>query len=244
MPSATFAAAPHGPIAPNPFNNIDLDEATAFIQVATSISPALQHLQKRRIPYKTASIPSFSKVVAILGRRRASVRSHRHRRLESNGSAFHGTWNDCSDVYFARATKPTQRGDLAGDRVSTRAQPAAEAWRPILYLAAKTQMSSTNEAFAKVCRFLSIAVLSCLLGTAGIWLYYNRAEILNRGPSAEKNGTWFTRWAGVDATKLKDHGTGELFDEQPFAPTNFEFDPEMLRQVHRPFEFQSTSGNR
>jgi hypothetical protein len=100
-------------------------------------------------------------------------------------------------------------------------------------------MPGTNTNLDKFSRFVSIAVLSCLLITGGLWVYHNRAEIVDgAGTSNKEPGNWFTRWAGVDATKLKDHGAGFDFGEQgtPFK-TELQFDPDWFQKMHQPVEF-------
>jgi hypothetical protein len=99
-------------------------------------------------------------------------------------------------------------------------------------------MSAENGMLATLSRFVSIAVLSCLVITGGLWFYQNRAEIVGGDETFSKNGNWFTRWAGIDHTKLKQHPTGFDFSEQasPFK-TEFEFDPDWLKNMHGTVEF-------
>jgi hypothetical protein len=98
-------------------------------------------------------------------------------------------------------------------------------------------------------RFLSIAVLSCVLMTGGMWLYQNRNDIAGGIDSFRKEGgfhsvTWFMRWCGVDSTKLKEDGH-ELFDKQKaIVPTKFEMDPDWIKQLHQPYQFDWDSNNR
>jgi hypothetical protein len=105
-------------------------------------------------------------------------------------------------------------------------------------------MPATNGTFAAFTRFVSIAVFSCLLITGGLWAYHNRAELLG-DKSDKKNGNWFTRWAGVDATKLKEHDSGFDFGEQesPFK-TEFAIDPDWIQKMNSGVNFDWDSGNR
>jgi hypothetical protein len=103
-------------------------------------------------------------------------------------------------------------------------------------------MSSNPTAFARISRFVLIAVLSCVVMTGGMWAYNKRAELVNGIGTFQQDGefqpgTWFTRWAGVDTTKIKDHGS-EIFGEQKAAiPTAIEMDPDWLKNLHQPVEF-------
>ena len=102
-------------------------------------------------------------------------------------------------------------------------------------------MSSNNETLAGVTRFVSVAVLTCLLMTGGMWLYHNRVEIV-AGTSASadggsQSGNWFTRWAGVDTTRLNVDDSHKLFPDQPPAlPAIQEFDTEWTKQFHQPVQ--------
>jgi hypothetical protein len=103
-------------------------------------------------------------------------------------------------------------------------------------------MSSNPTAFAKVTRFVSIAVLSCAVMTGGMWAYNNRDEIVNyvRGTPNDGragSGTWFTRWAGADTTRLKDHGTDFFGEQKAVLPTTIEMDPNWIKNLHQPVEF-------
>jgi hypothetical protein len=91
-------------------------------------------------------------------------------------------------------------------------------------------MPAENQTFATISRFVSIVVLSCLVITGGMWFYQNRAEIAG-GESNKDGSTWFTRWAGVDHTKLKEHPAGIEFSESPFK-TEFAIDPDWIKNLH------------
>ena len=106
-------------------------------------------------------------------------------------------------------------------------------------------MPGTNTSLEKFSRFVSIAVLSCLVITGGLWFYHNRAEVGGGAGNTSKDGTWFTRWAGIDHTKLRDHGTGFDFNEQvtPFK-TDLQFDPDWFQKMHGTVEFDWDSSNR
>ena len=91
------------------------------------------------------------------------------------------------------------------------------------------------ETIATFTRFVSIAVLSCLLMTGGMWFYHNRAEIVE-GTDSPEGGNWFTRWAGIDATKLTDEYTKNLMGEHVTKlPLQFEIGPEMIQQLHKSY---------
>jgi hypothetical protein len=96
-------------------------------------------------------------------------------------------------------------------------------------------MPGTTTTLEKISRYVSIAVLSCLVITGGLWFYHNRGEIGGAGISS-KDGTWFTRWAGIDHTKLKEHPAGIEFGKSPFK-TDFEFDPDWIKNLHGGVEF-------
>jgi hypothetical protein len=97
----------------------------------------------------------------------------------------------------------------------------------------------------KFSRIVSFVVFSCLLVAGGMWFYLNRAEIAGGADNSSKDGTWFTRWAGIDHTKLRDHGTGFDFGEHatPFE-TKFEFDPDWIKNMHGGVQFDWDSNNR
>jgi hypothetical protein len=107
-------------------------------------------------------------------------------------------------------------------------------------------MPTPNGTMAGIARFVSIAVLSCLLITGGMWVYQNRDEILGDSASeGRRSGTWFTRWAGVDATRLKVEQSPNWFDEQsPKFPTAFEFDGTTIQQLNQPVQFDWDTRNR
>jgi hypothetical protein len=109
-------------------------------------------------------------------------------------------------------------------------------------------MSANPSALVQFSRFLSIAVLSCVLMTGGMWLYQNRNDISGGINSFKEGGfhpvTWFMRWCGVDTTKLKEDGR-EVFDkEKAIVPTKFEMDPESIKQLHQRYQFDLDSNNR
>jgi hypothetical protein len=106
-------------------------------------------------------------------------------------------------------------------------------------------MPGTNTSLEKLSGFVSIAVLSSLVITGGLWFYHNRGEIVGGAGNSSKDGTWFTRWAGIDHTKLKEHGSGFDFSEHatPFK-SDLELDPDWLQKLHGGVQFDWDSSNR
>jgi hypothetical protein len=98
-------------------------------------------------------------------------------------------------------------------------------------------MPSNNQTLATFSRVVSVIVFSCLVIAGGMWFYQNRAEILD-GRGSSKDGTWFTRWAGIDHTRLKAQPAGFDFSEQesPFK-TKFEFDPDWIQKMNGGVQF-------
>jgi hypothetical protein len=109
--------------------------------------------------------------------------------------------------------------------------------------AESAKMSASATKIGAVYRFASVAVLSCIVMTGVMWLYHNRAEVVNwiasfRKDGSAQSGTWFTRWAGVDTTRLKDHGTIGAFGEQKaFVAPGLELDPDWHKAMNKPVEF-------
>jgi hypothetical protein len=92
-------------------------------------------------------------------------------------------------------------------------------------------MPANNETLATLSRFVSVAVLSCLVITGGLWFYHNRAGIAGGGSS--DGSTWFTRWAGIDHTKLKDEYTKNIMSEQMKSMKfDYEIDPDWIKNFH------------
>jgi hypothetical protein len=106
-------------------------------------------------------------------------------------------------------------------------------------------MSSTSQTLAAITRFVSIAVLTCVVTTGGFWAYQNRERLLNGSAfDGGQTGNWLTRWAGVDTTRLKVSETQKLFEEQSKLPTTIEFDASSIEQLTRPVEFDWDPRNR
>jgi hypothetical protein len=100
-------------------------------------------------------------------------------------------------------------------------------------------MPANDESLARLNRFVSVIVLLCVVTAGGMWFYLNRAEIMDgRGSGKGDGSTWFTRWAGIDHTKLKPQPTGFDFGEQesPFK-TKFEFDPDWIQNMNTKVQF-------
>lgn len=97
-------------------------------------------------------------------------------------------------------------------------------------------MPANNETLATLSRFVSVAVLSCLVITGGLWFYHNHAELAGGG--SNDGSTWFTRWAGIDHTKLKDEYTKNIMSEH-MKPMKFEYeiDPDWIKNLHGGVEF-------
>jgi hypothetical protein len=99
-------------------------------------------------------------------------------------------------------------------------------------------MPGTSTSLEKFSRVVSVVVLSSLLITGGLWFYHNRGEVADGAKDSSKDGTWFTRWAGIDHTKLRDHPAGFDFNENatPFK-TDFEFDPDWFQKAQGNIQF-------
>ena len=107
-------------------------------------------------------------------------------------------------------------------------------------------MSNKSETMAQLSRFVSVAVLTCLLMTGGLMLYHNRQAIVDsaKKPSINPVG-WFLQANGVDTTRIRDDAVQNIMNEQKaFVPTNFQVDPDFIKSLNQPYQLDQDWNNR